>query len=192
MMITQRTRFAHILYVRQAKDKMDYTHFLSIPLTPIKDKVKQWQDEIIQKYTPGSHTVAYYAHPQRKRCPHANLDSCYVSFLVCCVCGVENTRGFDPSILLAPEKMHLTVLMLKLFSAQEINKAKELLKQASAQVYDLLGSRYCHHPPLLRSPCENREHTPHTRTTHTNHRAHVADCELPADQRWCDCRAWTS
>lgn len=91
--------------VQQAKDKMDYTHFLSIPLTPIKDKVKQWQDEITQKYTP------------------------------------ENTRGFDPSILLAPEKMHLTVLMLKLFSAQEINKAKELLKQASAQVYDLLGSR---------------------------------------------------
>jgi hypothetical protein len=91
-------------------------------------------------------------------------------------CDVENTRGFDPSILLAPEKMHLTVLMLKLFSAQEINKAKELLKQASAQVYDLLGSRYCHHPPLLGSPCGNRTTHTHTHTRIIARTLLIANC----------------
>ncbi len=53
----------------------------------------------------------------------------------------ENTQGFDPSIILAPEKLHLTVLMLKLFSKQELQKAVELLQQCSPKVYDLLGSR---------------------------------------------------
>jgi hypothetical protein len=153
---------------------MDYTHFLSIPLTPIKDKVKQWQDEITQKYTPGSNLWPTRIHSVRDAHELTSTRGCVVSGLLyvvtCHVWCVENTRGFDPSILLAPEKMHLTVLMLKLFSAQEINKAKELLKQASAQVYDLLGSRYYRHPPLLHSPCENGTHDTHD--THEPSRAH--------------------
>lgn len=103
--MSARTRIEVIL--QQAKDRMAYTHFLSIPLASVKDQVKQWQDEVVDTYTQGNITIT----------------------------------GFDPSILLAPERMHLTVLMLKLFSPQEIEKAKELLNKASPQLYDLLGSR---------------------------------------------------
>src|SRR5690606_25438212 len=53
----------------------------------------------------------------------------------------QNTPGFDPSIFNEPSHMHLTVLMLKLYTQEAVDNAVVLLKKCESQVYDLLQTR---------------------------------------------------
>ncbi|KAL6065879.1 activating signal cointegrator 1 complex subunit [Balamuthia mandrillaris] len=49
-------------------------------------------------------------------------------------------RGLEESILVDPAKLHLTLLMLKLYSEREVERAKELLRGCAAAVYDVVGT----------------------------------------------------
>lgn len=49
-------------------------------------------------------------------------------------------QGFDPSIFISPDKLHLTLLMLKLYSDEARHKAAQALQGLRPQVRSL-GSR---------------------------------------------------
>eukprot|EP01112_Ceratiomyxa_fruticulosa_P016327 TRINITY_DN4916_c0_g1_i3.p1 TRINITY_DN4916_c0_g1~~TRINITY_DN4916_c0_g1_i3.p1 ORF type:complete len:371 (+),score=67.79 TRINITY_DN4916_c0_g1_i3:152-1264(+) len=51
------------------------------------------------------------------------------------------SRGVEPSIMGSPKTFHLTILMLKLFSNEQIEQAKSVLKTAHAKLYDILATR---------------------------------------------------
>jgi hypothetical protein len=64
-------------------------------------------------------------------------------------------QGFHPSIIAPPKHLHLTVVMFKLFSDEDVNKvcqkdsnsakiqAKQILADASPKMYDILQTRSC-------------------------------------------------
>jgi hypothetical protein len=72
-------------------------------------------------------------------------------------CEIVPAEGLEPSLFGSPDTMHVTLLMLKLFSKDEvrdltlnqssltissqIERAKALMKKISAQVYDTLETR---------------------------------------------------
>lgn len=49
--------------------------------------------------------------------------------------------GLEPSILTDPAQFHLTILMLKLYSPETLNKAQQLLRDITPKIYDLVGTR---------------------------------------------------
>jgi activating signal cointegrator complex subunit 1 len=49
--------------------------------------------------------------------------------------------GFDPSIIINPKTFHLTIVMLKLFTNEEIERVVNFMKKISQQVYDMLETR---------------------------------------------------
>ena len=53
----------------------------------------------------------------------------------------KDAKGYDPSILVSPHRMHLTVVMLKLYTDEAKQKAIQLLKKAAPTVYDMCDTR---------------------------------------------------
>jgi len=52
-----------------------------------------------------------------------------------------STPGFDESIFVDPSQLHLTILMLKLYTQEASEQASALLKSCMPKVYDLLQTR---------------------------------------------------
>ncbi len=52
-----------------------------------------------------------------------------------------NAPGFDKTIVLNEKHFHLTLIMLKLLTTEEINRARKVLESMSAAIYDCLGTR---------------------------------------------------
>eukprot|EP01087_Luapelamoeba_hula_P000378 TRINITY_DN10272_c0_g1_i1.p1 TRINITY_DN10272_c0_g1~~TRINITY_DN10272_c0_g1_i1.p1 ORF type:complete len:252 (-),score=43.29 TRINITY_DN10272_c0_g1_i1:636-1391(-) len=72
--------------LQQSREKLPFTHFISMPLTSLKGSVKTFYDELLSGFTSA------------------------------------NTRGFDDSLLLPPAQLHITLLMLKLYSPEEVQR----------------------------------------------------------------------
>jgi len=53
----------------------------------------------------------------------------------------NDAHGLEKSILIDPAQFHLTILMLKLYTPESINKAQKLLKECAPQIYDIVGTR---------------------------------------------------
>jgi activating signal cointegrator complex subunit 1 len=52
-----------------------------------------------------------------------------------------NLPNVDNSIFLRPEKFHLTIGVLKLYTKSDVEGAVKLLKDLSSEIYDLVGTR---------------------------------------------------
>lgn len=96
-------RAAHVrifAIMMEAKDKVEYTHFISIPLGPIP-----------------------------------SVNASVRSFLsdVMSACCSEESR-VEPSLFQNPDKLHLTLLMLRLFTQEEINLAQNLLVSLQPEI----------------------------------------------------------
>jgi len=50
-------------------------------------------------------------------------------------------EGFDASIILPPQQLHLTILMLKLYTKKQIEKVKQILEELKPQIYDTVDTR---------------------------------------------------
>lgn len=50
-------------------------------------------------------------------------------------------KDIHPSIFQDTQQFHLTILMLKLYSAEEIQKAQKLLQESGPKIYDIVGTR---------------------------------------------------
>jgi activating signal cointegrator complex subunit 1 len=92
------------IILQSARERMDYTHFLSIPLPFLAPKMREFSREVLAEFG-------------------------------------GKAKGLDESILIQPETLHITLGMLKLYSDEEIKRARELVGEAFPRVYDLLATR---------------------------------------------------
>jgi len=53
----------------------------------------------------------------------------------------SDVQGLESSILADPAQFHLTILMLKLYTPESLNKAQQLLRKCASKIYDLVGTR---------------------------------------------------
>ena len=51
-----------------------------------------------------------------------------------------NKWGIDQDVLVPPPQMHLTILMLKLYGADAVERASQLLTSLQSRIYDLVGT----------------------------------------------------
>eukprot|EP01090_Pellita_catalonica_P014089 TRINITY_DN3504_c0_g1_i2.p1 TRINITY_DN3504_c0_g1~~TRINITY_DN3504_c0_g1_i2.p1 ORF type:complete len:229 (+),score=41.45 TRINITY_DN3504_c0_g1_i2:349-1035(+) len=97
--------------ISDVRKKMPFTHFLSIPLN----------DADGRDYLPEK-VEAFFADVEKRF-------------------NEKPPRGYDPSIRVQPQQMHLTILMLKIFTDEELVKVKKVLASTQSTVYDLLDTR---------------------------------------------------
>ena len=50
-------------------------------------------------------------------------------------------EGYDPSILVTQERLHLTLGMLRLDDEEQVEKAVHCMRRHAQELYDLLGTR---------------------------------------------------
>eukprot|EP00026_Physarum_polycephalum_P010096 Phypoly_transcript_10247.p1 GENE.Phypoly_transcript_10247~~Phypoly_transcript_10247.p1 ORF type:complete len:378 (+),score=67.83 Phypoly_transcript_10247:179-1312(+) len=50
-------------------------------------------------------------------------------------------KDMHPSIFQDPQQFHLTILMLKLYSLEDVQKAQKILQDAGPKLYDIVGTR---------------------------------------------------
>uniref|UniRef100_A0A383VIG8 K Homology domain-containing protein n=1 Tax=Tetradesmus obliquus TaxID=3088 RepID=A0A383VIG8_TETOB len=127
---------------------LDYTHFLSLPLSNKQTaaKLKEFQQQVLAQ--PGAQEKGFdpvIVCGSRLAAPHAGflLALHRIPTQVLAQPGAQE-KGFEPSIFVDAASLHLTLLMLKLYSDEARHKAATVLQGLAPQVQALLGGQ-----PLL-------------------------------------------
>jgi 2'-5' RNA ligase len=89
----------------EMKDKVDYTHFVSIPLGPI---------------------------PSAKAAFNSAIEDMKHAL-------INDDTNVDESIFQTPAKMHITLLMLRLYSKADIDRAKFILESIEMDLHNIFG-----------------------------------------------------
>lgn len=118
--------------------QLDYSHFISLPLAlhpDLVNKLNYFQSSILGEensnkdgsQSEGSIGEMDYDHKQAEAKMGAKVS--------------QSDFGIDKSIFIKPETFHLTVLMLKLWNKERIDKASDVLQSVSTQVNEALENR---------------------------------------------------
>lgn len=88
--------------------RLDYTHFLCIPLRDAAPSVAKFQADVLSRFGPGSSTPA---------------------------------QGLEESVLVSPRQLHMTLLMLRIYTPEALRAAIGAIRSVAERVRHLLRSQ---------------------------------------------------